>query len=228
MKIGTFAVTAFAVGSVASSAFAASTNLSFNRITSNGNVNVATQLKLTVSDVVGQSNKVDFLFKNFVGVESSIKEVYFDAGSAGSTFSSGIIQNQLGSNFVWGSGSPGSLPGGNALTPAFETTLNLLADSGNGGPSTGIDTSSDSLTVRMTLPSGKTYNDVVAGLLANPAAANSIRVGLHVISIGTAGGSDSYVSMLIVPLPAAAWAGMSCLAAVIGAGVVRTRILGRR
>jgi len=211
---------------VASHAGAAFVDLSFSNITNNGNTDVGGQLKVTVSDVAGQSNKVDFLFKNFVGISSSIKEVYFDAGGSGSTFASGVIQSQTGANFVWGSGSPGNLPGGNSLTPAFETTLNLLADSGNGGPTTGINLASDSLVVRMTMAGGKTFSDVVDGLLAAPNAVNSIRIGMHVISIGTVGGSDSYVSnLLVVPLPPAAWGGLGCLATVIAAGVARSRRL---
>ncbi len=229
MRVQSSAFAALAAVAVSSIASAASINLSFANITNNGNQNIGSQLKLTVSDVVGQPTKVDFTLKNSVGIASSIKEVYFDAGAIGTNFVSGLIQSQSGASFVWGSGSPGELPGGNNLTPAFETSMNLLADSGNGGPATGLDQAADSLVIRVTLAAGKSYNDIVNGLLANPAQANSIRLGLHVISIGTAGGSDSYVSnALTVPLPPAAWAGMSCLVAVIGAGVVRNRMLVRR
>lgn len=224
MSIASCAALAISAG-----AFGGTTNLSFSNITGNAGQDIASQLKVSLSDVAGDATKVDVVFRNMVGVASSIKEVYFDAGPAGSIFSAGLIQSQTGASFVWGSGSPGNLPGGNSLTPAFETSLSLLAGSGNGGPTTGLDAASDSLTVRLTLASGKTYADVLNGVLADASASNSIRVGMHVTSIGASGKSDSYVSnLLIVPLPPAAWAGLACLTGVIGAGLVRSRLLRHR
>ncbi len=229
MKLGMSAVAASAAVLFGMNVYGAPVDVSFVNISNNGNAGLSNQLKLTVSDVAGDSTKVDFLFKNLVGISSSIKEVYFDAGSIGSVFSGGAIHSQGGANFAWGSGSPGNLPGGNSLTPAFETTINLLADSGSGGPTTGLNQAADWLTVRLTLAGGKTFNDVVNGLLANPSAAHSVRVGLHVISIGSTGGSDSYVSNLtVIPLPPAAWTGLGCLVAVIGGGLIRSRSLRAR
>lgn len=207
------------VGSIvfAGTSLAASVDVGFFNITNNGNGDIASQLKLTVSDVAGDPASIDFLFKNVVGTASSIKEIYFDAGTVGTMFTSGSIQGQVGANFQWGSANPGELPGASTMIPPFHTTLALLTDSGNGGPSTGLDLASDSLTVRLKLAAGKTYSDVTAGLLSvAPGQTGSIRVGMHIISIGTVGGSDSYVSggggaPLAVPLPSAAWLGVTSM-----------------
>ncbi len=203
---------------LASAAGAASVDVSFFNVTNTASPNIAGQLKLTVADVAGQPNKVDFILKNFATVASSIQEFYFDTGGINNIFASGAIQAQNGSSFTFGSANPGSLPGGNTLTPAFETTPGLLGDAGSGGPTAGLDAVADSLTVRLTLAAGKTFNDVLLGLASNPSAAGSIRVGLHVISIG-GGGSDSFATV-VVPLPSAALAGMSGMAMV---GFVRRR-----
>ncbi len=229
MAISRVVLTALVSAGLAGTTLAATVDVNFFNITNNGNQGIAPQLKLAVSDVAGDPTSVDFVFRNLVGIASSIKEVYFDAGAAGSIFTSGLIQAQSGASFQWGSASPQELPGANNISPAFQTTLSLLTDSGNGGPSTGLDVATDSLTVRLSLASGKSYADIVAGLLTIPAGqAGSVRVGMHITSIGTVGGSDSYVSggggnAESVPLPPAAWAGLSSLAGLFGASVIRRR-----
>ncbi len=210
--------TVCAVGAAAV-AHAGTTTLSFFQIPStNGNVNIASQLSVDVDPVAGMMDKVDFTFKNNVGVSSSISEVYFDAGSTMDTiFDTGAIENQMGTSFSYGSAAPPVLPGGASISPVFETTMGFLADA-QGNPSVGVSTATDFLTIRIMLKAGSTFSDVLDGLNDG-----SIRLGMHIRSIGANGGSDAYVSQpptTMIPLPSAAGLGLAGLA---GMGMSRRR-----
>jgi len=202
IRNGTLAV--IATAAITSIASAASMDYSFFNITNNGGADLSGQLNLNVA-TTGDASMVDFTFTNNVGIISSVAEVYFDDGNpAGSLFSAFILA-QGDSNFVYGAANPGDLPGGNALDPDFEVSAGFLADHGTGGPTTGLDTAADFLTIRATLVSGMTYNDVIARL-----ASSDLRVGLHIISIanGGANDSDSYVNVPFIPLPTTAAMGL--------------------
>lgn len=204
---------------VASSALADSVNVSFDRFTSNASENVEAQFNVEVKTVSGSSmlgglSFVDFIFTNTAVISSSISEVYFDNGVVSSLFTSGAIESQVGTSFVFGSANPGELPSGNTLTPAFETTLAFLADA-QGNPSLGVDTPTDALTLRFALVSLKSFSDVASAL-----DDGSLRIGLHVRSIGANGQSDSFVNggpPPIVPLPGPGAMGAAGLLTVFGA-----------
>ncbi len=228
MKPATATIAAMTAAAWASTAPAAFVDVSFRNITKGTTAPVEQQLRMTVSDVPGQPNKVDFTFRNLVGTTSSIKEVFFDAGAPGGLLVGGSIFGQKGSSFTWGPGGAEDLPGGNALSPAFVSTVGMRIHAGSAGPASGLDQVSDSLVVRMTIADDHDFNDIVNALTDVPLKAGIIRVGLNVESIGGTSQSDAFVSNFVVPLPPAAWGGLSGLALVIGAGVVRSRALRRR
>jgi len=226
MKSGIMAYVATTAAAWTSIAFASSVDVSFSNITKSAASNLTSQLKMTVSDVAGEPSKVDFTFRNLVGLSSSIKDIYFDAGAPGGFFVGGKVFTQSGSDFKWGAGGAAEMPGSNKLSPAFSSTLNLGASAGSGDASLGLDQVADTLVLRMSLADGKSFNDIINALITSPLKAGAVRVGLNVASIGPGGDNDSYVSnLLVVPLPPAAWGGLGCLAAVIGAGVLRSRTM---
>ena len=179
-----------------STSYAAS--LSFSCITSNDtsgdNCTIGeTQLSVDVTDA--GSNQVLFTFLNTAsGAPSSIEGVYFDDGSLLGIAS--IDNSSPGVSFSQGAAPP-NLPGGNGISPAFLTTAGLLADSDPPPAGNGVNTG-EFVGIRFDLQSGKTFGDVIAEL-----ANGDLRVGMHVIAIGS-GGSESFVNNP-VPLPAAVW-----------------------
>ncbi len=204
IRNGTLAV--IATAAITSIASAASMDYSFFNITNNGGADLSGQLNLNVA-TTGDASMVDFTFTNNVGIISSVAEVYFDDGNpAGSLFSAFILA-QGDSTFVYGAASPGDLPGGNALADPFVVSAGFLADHNSGGPTTGLDTAADFLTIRATLQAGMDYADVLSRF-----ASGDLRVGLHIISIDPQGGSDSYVTggdpPPIIPLPTTAAMGI--------------------
>jgi hypothetical protein len=216
MKICTSALAAaVGLGCVAGAASASSIDLSFSRVEPhNAAVNPASQFHCTISDVAGHSDQVTFSFSNAVGIASSIMEIYFD--DRGSNLLNIANLTQQGASFASGS-SPGNLPGGQNLGPAFNSDFSV--DAGSGGPTEGLNAAADYLTLKFDLPSGKTYSSVVSAIQTG-----ALRVGMHVISIGTGGQSDSFVDGPgVVPLPPAAMTGGVLLAGLAGAAGVRRR-----
>ncbi|RMH23920.1 MAG: hypothetical protein D6693_10500 [Planctomycetota bacterium] len=191
----------------AGAARAASVDVSYTRITSNSGQNVESQFITTVTEVAGDPTVIDFIFRNNVGIASSISEVYFDNGATSSLFSGGAIAQQVGASFVFGSASPPDLPGGNSLADPFDVTPGFLADA-QGNPSVGLNTASDLLRIRMTLLAGVTFGDVESAL-----GTGALRLGMHVRAIGDDGESDSFVNgpPPIVPLPGGGAMGLAAL-----------------
>lgn len=155
-------------------------------------------LRAEVSDIGG--DKVRFKFTNNSNV-SSLTDVYFADGAllgiSGVTSSSGV-------SFTGGSASPPDLPGGNNVSPAFQTTAGFLADADSPPTKNGVQNSDaigEWLAIDFSLKNGKSFADVLAAL-ALPgslptAAAPWLRVGLHVQSF--AGGySESFINS---PIP---------------------------
>ncbi len=211
------AAVVLAAGGVAS---ASSVDIGFTRITNNGNgVNPASQFVCTIADVIGQSNQVTFTFKNNVGIASNIAEIYFDDRNPLQLLSLNATLVQIGCSFTGGGASPGNLPGGATLSPAFNAIQSFSADVNPGPPSNGLNVAGDSLTMQFTLQPGRDYNSVVSAI-----SQGTLRLGLHVRSIGTVGGSDSFVNggqIQVVPLPMGAWAGLGGL--LMAAGIRATR-----
>lgn len=73
------------------------------------------------------NNEVNFRFSNAAdGVPSSITEVYFDDGTL---FGLSTVTHSAGNAWTGGSANPPELPGGDILTPVFETSTGFLAQS---------------------------------------------------------------------------------------------------
>ena len=181
-------------------------NFGFDQITSNGNTPVASQLLVGVT--AESDTKVLFEFFNNGPVASSITDVYFDDGSLLGI--SSLIDKDEGTgghpgvDFSQGA-SPGDLPGGNTI--GFDVTAGFLADSDPAVPQNGINPG-EWLGILFDLQSGASFENVISQL-----GDGRLRIGLHVQSIGTIGGSESFVNnMTVIPIPSAVW--------LLGAGMV--------
>lgn len=215
-------------------------DLGFSPITSNNTENIADQLSASAYDKsqaltdfgtgFSQINtmkdhssdnsgitEVLFTFSNNVGIESSISEIYFDDGTIFDQ--TDIINSMSGSTaFSGGTIKPGELPSGNNLSPAFVATAGFGIDA-QGNPNKGVSSSTDMVGIIIQLQNDVTFTDLQDALVEG-----TLRLGLHVRSIGSAGGSDSFVnnplnlsnSASAVPLPAAAWLFGPALLAVAG------------
>jgi hypothetical protein len=89
-------------------------------------------------------------------------------------------------------GTPGSLPSQNTAVPPFTTDFTATADDPK--PTNGINPS-ESLGITFNLAGLATFGDVLGDMNDG-----DLRVGLHVQSIGTVGGSDSLVNTS-TPIP---------------------------
>ncbi|MDO9272733.1 MAG: PEPxxWA-CTERM sorting domain-containing protein [Rugosibacter sp.] len=189
----------------AAPAYAASpTVLNFYGITNNNSASTAdgvANLRMEVSDIsdIG-GNSVRFKFTNNSNY-SSLTDVYFADGAlfgiSGVTYSSGV-------SFTGGSAAPPDLPGGNSVSPAFQTTAGFLADADSPPTKNGVqnsDATGEWLVIDFSLKSGKTFADVLAALAlpgSIPTDATPwLRVGLHVQSF-TGGFSESFINS---PIP---------------------------
>lgn len=185
--------------------------LTFEKITTNNNVDLTDQLSVDVNDAGGGS--VGFTFYNNVGLDSSLTDIYFDLGLAegevlsnSTLFSSFQIADDSDTLAVTTDvyfepeATPVTLPAGNPIN----FTSNYDADAPT--PKQGLDQGGEWVTFLATLGSNYTYDNVLAALLDG-----SLRIGLHIQSIADAcingedcaNDSSSYVN--VVPVPAAAW-----------------------
>ncbi len=181
----------------------------FHNITDPGSLNALIgegQLFMEVQSVVGDSAKVRFNFFNLGPEACSICDVYFDDGTL-----LGISEIIDGSGVSFSSpATPGDLPGGNSVTPPFETTGQFSADSDAPVAPNGVGPG-EQLGVVFSLKNGGTYADVLDEL-----ALQDLRVGLHVQAFAD-GDSQSFINCYgcpTVPAPAA------LLLALLGAGLV--------
>lgn len=194
----------------------ASTTYSFYKLTNTNVENLSSQLSITVWDSLGAnaqfgtsllSSQILFTVQNNVGTASNIAEVYFDDGLLGPS----LVFNSLGgfTDFSGGGATPGNLPAGDTAVPGFLATQDFSADVNPGNPSKGVNASNDILGIRLGLGGFADFNAVTAAV-----ASGALRFGLHVRSIGVAGGSDSYIN--VIPVPAAAWLFGSALLGLAG------------
>ena len=151
-------------------------------------------------DVVDEGpGQVLFRFRNVGPTYCRISDVYFDNGSLLSIASLIDIDDGVGGDsrvdFSLGA-SPGDLPGGENLTPAFEVTEAFLADSDSPGQSDvqspykpGVEPDDQWLGVRFSLKQDRTYTNVVEEL----GAGGLLRIGLHVTSFPD-DGSEAFVT----------------------------------
>jgi hypothetical protein len=158
----------------------------FACITSNNPVDCASGAGQLTMEVIDEgAGLVSFLFENAVGDPMSITDVYFDedlllnpifaiTSSAGVAFSSPA--------------TPGDLPGGNSISPAFVTSLGLSVDSDPPVAPNGVDSSTEWLRLTFGLLGTNTYSNVISDL-----ATDDLRVGLHIQAF-EGGGSESFVN----------------------------------
>ena len=177
-------------------------NVGFDRVTNNNVEDLSAQLGLTIYDATDanaafgvlslSAGQYLFTISNNVGIASNIAEFYIDDNALNLlTFSS--IVNSLGgfTDFSGPGASPANLPGGNTI--GFDASAGLSVDVNPGPPSRGVDTSADLLGIIYN--STASLADIEAAILAN-----SLVAGVHIRSIGVAGGSDSYASMAPTPI----------------------------
>lgn len=195
---------------------------SFTRITNNAANNVASQLQLEVSDIGG--GQVNFTIRNLGPTASSIAQIYFDDGTLLGIAS---IINGSGTDFSQGA-NPSDLPGGNTLSPPFVATQTFNTSADNPAPAKGINPG-ENVQIIFNLQPGTTFADTIAALNRGDdgiAGTHDLRVGLHVISIGTQ--SDSFVTGSGNPVPAppsVLMLGMGALC--LGFGQIRSRLRSR-
>jgi hypothetical protein len=187
-----------------------------------------TQLLADIFSVAGQANKVVIAIRNVGPNQSSATDVYFDDGTL-LDISNLIDKDQGGGmpgvDFTQDTGtdkvSPPELPGGNTLTPTFETStydaatgkkkqkFSMAADSDVPVMPNGVN-QYEYLGIIFDLKAGKTAQMTYAALLQDPSTSGSLRIGLHVQGFAD-GGSASFVSGLEptpVPIPGAALLGL--------------------
>ncbi len=184
-----------------------STVLNFYGITNNDTTGAAVadgvaNLRVKVIDI--GSDKVQFLFTNN-SANSSLTDVYFNDGAllgiSDVTYSNGV-------RFTGGSASPPNLPGGNSVSPAFQTTAGFLADADSPPTKNGVQNSNvtgEWLAIDFLLKSGKTYADVLSALTlpgnAPTDAAPWLRIGLHVQGFPVSSTTTVSESFINSPIP---------------------------
>ena len=169
------------------------------------------QLTVDVTDAGG--NQVLFTFNNAGPDASSITNIYFDDGTLGVLLGiAGIDNSHPGVSFSIDlpppdQVSPPDLPGGNNLSPPFNVTQGLLADSDSPIQPNGVNPG-EYVGILFDLHAGISYLDVLADI-----GSADLRIGIHVQGFET-GGSESFVNY--VPVPAAAWLFASGLLGLVG------------
>jgi hypothetical protein len=149
------------------------------------------QLFVQVNDA--GSNRVLFKFTNIGPEPSSITDVYFDDGALLSIFA---IEGSAGVEFSQYA-TPHNLPGGNNVTPHFETTAGFSVDSDPPVQPNGVNPG-EWLGITFDLQSGGTFTNVIADL-----ASRDLRIGIHVQGFAS-GGSESFVNNgVVIPAPGA-------------------------
>jgi hypothetical protein len=174
----------------------------FTNITNNNATNAVIgedQLFVDITSI--DPTHVSFRFFNTGPLASSIADIYFDDGTLLGISS---VINMTGVSFTGGSASPGNLPGGNTLTPAFETTAGFLADSDAPAQPNGVNPGEE-VSIIFALINGKTFADTIAALANDPSdpTVDTLRIGIHVQGFAN-GGSESFVnggSTIIQELP---------------------------
>jgi hypothetical protein len=153
------------------------------------------------------ANSVDFTFTNFSDLGSSVTEIYFDDGTLLGLAS--VTDSGAGVQFSQiGSGNPSNLPGGNSVTPGFQTTAGFLIDVGSGGNTRGVEDRLDGgvqefVRINFTLQPGRSYADTLTALNGPLGDGLDLRVGLHVRGFALpygSGISESFIN-LASPIP---------------------------
>lgn len=179
------AATALLVATISSNAMV----YDFVRITGNSAVDVADQLSLEVLDY--GDNLAEFRIMNTGPLDSVICGIYFDDGTL---LGIATVLNTPPDVVFKPGGTPGHLPGGNLLDPAFETTAELLATAQSPRPWHGVGPG-EYVSIVFSLQDGGSYADVLDEMQTG-----ELRVGLHVQALPD-GQSDSFVHVPGVTVP---------------------------
>lgn len=171
--------------------------IDFECITNNDAGNAAigeSQLAMAVTSP--RPDQVAFTFSNVGAFRSVITQIYFERGPLADL---AAIYDSPGVSFDEG-GSPKNLPGGNSISPAFETAFRMSADNPapHNGVSNGLPLVGDWVSAVFDLADGASYQTVVSQLHSG-----DLRIGLHVQGFCD-GGSEAFVSTTCVPEPATA------------------------
>ncbi len=157
-----------------------------------GDGTIAPQLSVTVTS--GGSQLVDFTFRNNVGLDSSVTDIYFydgeflDATQTGDPTGDGVSFTKVPT-------TPPDLPG-----MSKDPTL-VFSIGTDGNASLGIDTPTDYLTLGFSLATDRTFDELLADLRSG-----EFVIGLRVQSIDPGGNSGAYIT--VVPLPGAVLLGL--------------------
>jgi hypothetical protein len=200
-------VLAIGVSLAASTLPAQAVTFGFTRITNNNVQNPASQFLADVTDLGG--GMVQFKISNSPGIASAISEfyladsnlpsppqpgspsnpgnisTYFQNGPVAQGPNQGTVQFTLNANV--NPVNPADLPGGN--TVGFVSDQNVSSEDVQVPANANRINPGEFLILKYNLLSGVTFNDVMTDL-----ESGLLRMGLHVQSIGTQGGSDSFVN----------------------------------
>jgi hypothetical protein len=153
--------------------------------------NFDNQLYFGVTDMQNGTIRFEFYNSNAGSpIGSSITDIYFDDAVPRVLSNTFTILNFPGVSYD-NPASPGNLPGGGDISPAFTATDNLSADSDSPVAANGINPG-EKLYIVFELAMGVDYDHVITAL--NLGGANGLRVGIHVQSIAPLGGSDSLIN----------------------------------
>lgn len=169
---------------------AASTTYGFYDIThTNAGAEADGEANLQVEVIDLGGNQVQFKFTN--NSSSALTDVYFDDGTLLGIAS--ITDSGAGVDFSQGA-SPGNLPAGNTVSPAFAATAGFTADSNPAVSPNGVG-QGEWVAITFNLLGGKTYADTLAALaLPNGGGTGDLRIGIHVQSFASGGGSESFIN----------------------------------
>lgn len=193
---------------------------SFACLTNNNAANCASgAAQLRVDVLAYGANQTLFQFYNVGTVSSSITDIYFDDGTLlalAQVFDApGVSYSVLA--------SPGNLPGGNSIDPAFQTTAGFSADSDAPVSINGVNPG-ETVGIVFDLQPGKTHGSVIDALSLG-GAPGGLRIGLHVQGFSN-DGSESFINApaAVSAVPEASqW-----LMMMLGLGMIAARTLRRQ
>ncbi len=144
---------------------------------------------LTITDegpTYSGKQKIGFKFNNNSTISSSITDIYFDARpDTGSSLDFGSYVSIIESSGVSFNEDayPTTLPGGDELTPVFDTFPEYSVDSDYSYFSDKGINPDEWLKLIFTLKYDRTMDDVIAELAAGGSSENNLRVGIYIQSL---------------------------------------------